>query len=139
MRQNLLALLAGLLFGLGLCISEMADPAKVLNFLDLAGNWDPSLMLVMVGALAATLLAFRLILKRPAPLFAAEFKVPHASQVDKRLLMGAALFGIGWGMIGYCPGPAITALGFGLGTPLLVVSAMIAGFMVHKLLFEKRS
>lgn len=137
MRQNLLALLAGALFGLGLCVSHMADPAKVINFLDVAGHWDPSLILVMVGALAVTLLAFAWVLKRPAPLFAAEFKVPIAAQVDRKLLLGAALFGIGWGMIGYCPGPAITALGFGLNTPLMVVLAMIAGFMVHKFIFEK--
>ncbi|ALP52062.1 hypothetical protein Tel_02290 [Candidatus Tenderia electrophaga] len=137
MRQNLLALLAGALFGLGLCVSHMADPAKVINFLDVAGHWDPSLILVMVGALAVTLLAFAWVLKRPAPLFASEFKVPIAAQVDRKLLLGAALFGIGWGMIGYCPGPAITALGFGLNTPLMVVLAMIAGFMVHKFIFEK--
>lgn len=137
MRQNLLALVAGILFGLGLCVSQMADPAKVINFLDVAGNWDPSLVLVMGGALAVTLIAFRLVLKRPTPVLASEFKVPNASNVDRKLLLGAALFGIGWGMIGYCPGPAITALCFGLTTPVIVVLAMIAGFMAHKLIFEK--
>lgn len=138
MRQNLLALVAGILFGLGLCVSQMADPAKVINFLDVAGNWDPSLVLVMGGALAVTLIVFRQVLKRPAPVFASEFKVPNASNVDRKLLLGATLFGIGWGMIGYCPGPAITALGFGLTTPLIVVLAMIAGFMTHKFAFEKK-
>ncbi len=139
MKQNLLALLAGLLFGLGLCVSEMASPAKVLNFLDVAGNWDPSLMLVMGGALAVTILAFRLVLKRKEPIFSAEFKLPSGSNVDKRLLLGASLFGVGWGLIGYCPGPAITALGFGLNYPVIVFVAMIAGFMIHRLIFERNS
>ena len=139
MKQNLLALLAGLLFGLGLCVSDMASPAKVLNFLDVAGNWDPSLMLVMGGALGVTMVAFRLILKRQAPLFSADFKLPDGSNVDKRLLLGATLFGVGWGLIGYCPGPAITALGFGLTYPAIAVVAMIAGFMAHRLIFERQS
>ncbi len=138
MKHNLLALVAGALFGLGLCVSQMADPAKVINFLDIAGNWDPSLMLVMVGALGVTIPAFRWILKSEAPFFAPEFNVPSGSNVDRKLIWGAALFGIGWGMIGYCPGPAITALGFGLVTPVIVVAAMIAGFMAHKLFFEAK-
>ena len=137
MRQNLLALFAGLLFGLGLCISDMASPAKVLNFLDVAGNWDPSLMLVMGGALGVTMVAFRLILKRQTPLFSADFKLPDGSNVDKRLLLGATLFGVGWGLIGYCPGPVITALGFGLTYPVFAFVAMVAGFMVHRLIFER--
>jgi len=139
MRQNILALIAGLLFGLGLCVSEMASPAKVLNFLDVAGNWDPSLLLVMGGALTVTMLAFRLILKRQAPLFSSEFKLPDSSIVDSRLLLGATLFGVGWGMIGYCPGPVITALGFGLIYPAIAFVAMIAGFMTHRLIFERHS
>lgn len=137
MKQNLLALVAGLLFGLGLCISEMASPGKVLNFLDVAGNWDPSLMLVMGGALGVTMVAFRFILKRQAPLFSPEFKLPDGSNVDKRLLLGATLFGMGWGLIGYCPGPAITALGFGLSYPMIAFVAMIAGFMTHRFIFER--
>jgi len=137
MKQNLLALIAGLLFGLGLCISDMASPAKVLNFLDVTGNWDPSLMLVMGGALGVTMVAFRLILKRQAPLFSPNFKLPDGSNVDKRLLFGATLFGVGWGLIGYCPGPAITAMGFGLTYPAIVFVAMIVGFMTHRLIFER--
>ena len=139
MKQNLLALIAGLLFGLGLCVSDMASPGKVLNFLDVAGNWDPSLMLVMGGALGVTMVAFRLILKRQAPLFSADFKLPDGSNVDKRLLLGATLFGVGWGLIGYCPGPVITALGFGLTYPVFAFVAMVAGFMVHRLIFERNS
>ena len=139
MKQNILALLAGALFGLGLCISEMADPAKVINFLDIAGNWDPSLMLVMAGALAVTIPAFRWILKSEEPLFAPSFNVPAGTNIDKGLLLGAALFGIGWGMIGYCPGPAITALGFGLVIPMIVVVAMIAGFMAHKIIYTAKA
>jgi len=138
MKQNLLALIAGLLFGLGLCVSDMASPGKVLNFLDVAGNWDPSLMLVMGGALGVTMVAFRLILKRQAPLFSADFKLPDGSNVDKRLLLGATLFGVGWGLIGYCPGPVITALGFGLTYPVFAFVAMVAGFMVHRLIFERK-
>ena len=137
MRQNILALVSGLLFGLGLCVSEMASPAKVLNFLDVTGNWDPSLMLVMGGALGVTMVAFRLILKRKEPLFSPEFKLPDGSNVDKRLLFGASLFGVGWGLIGYCPGPAITSLGFGLTYPAIAVVAMIIGFMTHRFIFER--
>lgn len=139
MKQNLLALIAGLLFGLGLCVSDMASPGKVLNFLDVAGNWDPSLLLVMGGALAVTMVTFRLILNRQAPLFSTDFKLPDGSNVDKRLLLGATLFGVGWGLIGYCPGPVITALGFGLTYPVFAFVAMVAGFMVHRLIFERNS
>lgn len=138
MRQNILALMAGALFGLGLCISEMADPVKVIGFLDVAGNWDPSLILVMVGALGVTIPAFHWILKSQRPLFAANFNVPAGTKIDKELIIGAALFGIGWGMIGYCPGPAITALGFGQVVPVFVVLSMIAGFMAHKFIFTAK-
>ncbi len=137
MKHNILALISGLLFGLGLCVSEMASPTKVFNFLDISGNWDPSLMLVMGGAVGVTMLAFRLVLKRQTPIFSADFKLPGSSSVDNRLLLGASLFGVGWGLIGYCPGPVITALGFGLTYPLFAMIAMIAGFMVHRLIFER--
>ncbi len=137
MKHNILALISGLLFGLGLCVSEMASPTKVLDFLDISGHWDPSLALVMGGAVGVTMLAFRLVLKRQSPIFSADFKLSCSSSVDKRLLLGASLFGIGWGLIGYCPGPVITALGFGLTYPLFVLLAMIAGFMVHRWVFER--
>lgn len=137
MKLKSLALLSGSLFGLGMCVSRMADPEKVINFLDVTGNWDPSLMLVMIGALLVTTISFRFILKREGPFFDTHFRVPTMTDIDKKLLFGASLFGIGWGMIGYCPGPAVTALGFGLTTPAIAVIAMIAGFMFHKLVFEK--
>lgn len=139
MKRNMLALLAGVLFGLGLCVSRMADPAKVINFLDVAGNWDPSLMLVMAGALLVTMITFRFVLKRSSPLFDTHFRLPTVADIDVKLIAGASLFGIGWGMIGYCPGPAVTALGFGLTSPVIVVMAMITGFMVHRLLFESKA
>lgn len=139
MKHNFLALISGLLFGLGLCVSEMVSPTKVFNFLDIGGSWDPSLILVMGGAVGVTMLAFRLVLKRQAPIFSADFKLPGSSAIDKRLLLGAMLFGTGWGLIGYCPGPVLTALGFGLTYPVIALAAMLAGFMVHRLIFEHQA
>ena len=136
MKQDLLAFVAGILFGTGLCVSRMADPVKVLDFLDVTGNWDPSLVLVMGGALTVTLIAFRFVLRRDTPLFTGRFQLPAKTELDRRLIAGAALFGIGWGMIGYCPGPAITAMGFGFMGPVYIVTAMIAGFMTHKYFLE---
>lgn len=138
MKRNLIALLAGVLFSLGLCISRMADPVKVINFLDVADNWDPSLLFVMGGALVVTIFAFQFILKRSTPLFDTQFTLPSAANIDKKLIGGASLFGIGWGMVGYCPGPAITALGFGLVSPVIAVAAMLSGFMIHKLIFDPK-
>jgi len=133
MRQTLSAFGIGLLFGLGLTVSQMINPAKVLNFLDLAGQWDPSLALVMAGALAVTALGYRLVLAKEAPLFAGRFAVPTRRDVDPRLIAGSALFGIGWGLAGFCPGPAITALGLGRLDVLLFVAAMAAGMGLHRL------
>lgn len=106
----LVGFIAGLVFGLGLVISGMSDPAKVLNFLDITGTWDPSLAFVMGGATVTTFVGYRLVLGRDAPLFSAKFGLPTARQIDRPLLTGAALFGIGWGIGGFCPGPAWTAL-----------------------------
>ena len=110
MKKNIAALIAGLLFGLGLAISQMTNPAKVLNFLDITGTWDPTLAFVMGGAVLVTLISFRFILKQDRPLFEGQFHLPTRSDIDGRLLGGAALFGIGWGLAGYCPGPGIAAL-----------------------------
>lgn len=118
---------AGLLFGLGLVISGLANPAKVLNFLDVAGTWDPSLAFVMIGAIATTAIGYKLVTNTPAPLFADRFYLPTATELDTRLIAGAALFGIGWGLAGYCPGPALTALPLGEHATILFVVAMIAG------------
>lgn len=104
------ALLAGLLFGLGLAVSGMTHPGKVLDFLDVAGHWDPSLMFVLGGAVGVTVLAFRLIMRRKTPLLADKFHLPQAQDIDRPLIAGAVLFGIGWGISGYCPGPAISLL-----------------------------
>lgn len=124
-------LVVGLVFGLGILVSGMSDPAKVLGFLDVAsiarGAWDPSLALVMVGAIAVALPGYRLVLRAPRPHFDTRFHLPTARELDARLFVGAALFGIGWGMVGLCPGPALTSLAVGGREPLLFVVAMLVG------------
>jgi len=127
---------AGFLFGLGLWISEMATPRKVLDFLDVTGSWDPSLALVMAGAVSVTLTAFGPILKRRTPLCAGDFVVPLKKQIDAPLVIGAALFGIGWGIGGYCPGPALTALSNLSAEAFVFVGAMIGGGLAHRLAFD---
>ncbi|MFC4166316.1 DUF6691 family protein [Teichococcus aestuarii] len=122
----------GLLFGLGLLVSGMADPAKVLNFLDLGGAWDPSLAFVMAGAVLTTALGYRLVLRRPRPLLAEAFQLPTRRAVDGRLLLGAALFGIGWGLGGFCPGPALASLGLGAPGTLAFLPAMLAGMALAR-------
>jgi hypothetical protein len=124
--KNLAALLCGLLFGLGLAISGMTDTAKVLGFLDLFGNWVPDLAFVMGGAVCVTLVTFRFI-SRTRPLLAPAFSLPTRSDVDARLLTGAALFGVGWGMYGYCPGPALAALVYLHQETYVFLLAMLAG------------
>jgi uncharacterized protein len=126
--------LSGLLFGLGLVVSGMADPAKVLNFLDLAGTWDPSLAFVLAGATGTTFVGYRLVLARSGPLLAPAFQLPTASRIDSRLLTGAAVFGIGWGLAGLCPGPAITSLALGASGTLAFVPAMLVGIAAAKAL-----
>lgn len=121
------AAVSGILFGLGLTVSHMVDPAKVLAFLDIAGDWDPSLACVMLGALGVTIPTFALARRRAAPLCATEFVAPTARRVDKSLMCGALLFGIGWGLVGYCPGPALASIGFGNTRTLLFVAAMLIG------------
>jgi uncharacterized membrane protein YedE/YeeE len=108
--RNLFGFLSGLVFGVGLVISGMANPAKVLNFLDLAGAWDPSLAFVMAGAVAVAALGYRLAWRRDTPILAGGFDVPSSTRIDRPLVVGAALFGVGWGIGGFCPGPAWTAL-----------------------------
>jgi len=123
----LMGLLAGLLFGLGLAMSGMTDTAKVLGFLDIAGNWDPDLAFVMGGAVLVTLVSFPLVLRRSTPLLGDRFQLPARRDIDVRLLSGAALFGVGWGIYGYCPGPALSALVYGDLNTLAFVLAMLAG------------
>jgi hypothetical protein len=124
--------LSGLLFGLGLGISGMTLPAKVVGFLDVLGDWDPSLAFVMLGAIAVYMPLYRMIVGRPAPLFAAGFALPTARDIDARLVVGAAVFGVGWGLAGYCPGPGITALGAGSGPAVIFVLAMLAGMILYR-------
>jgi len=126
-RELAFALLSGMVFGIGLAISGMANPAKVLGFLDVAGPWDPTLGLVMVGALLVTIPAFRLILKRRGPLFTPRFVLPTAVSVERSLAVGAALFGVGWGLAGLCPGPAVMDLVTGDKGIILFVAAMLIG------------
>src|SRR5690606_18053745 len=102
------ALLVGVLFGLGLTISEMINPAKIIAFLDVAGSWDPSLLVVMASALAVSFVGYRIVLARRAPLFGAAFQLPTKTTIDRPLIVGSALFGVGWGLAGLCPGPAIS-------------------------------
>ena len=127
------SLLAGLVFGLGLIASGMANPAKVLGFLDLAGAWDPSLGFVMAGAIAVGALAFFAARQRTQSLLGAEMKLPTARQIDRRLVGGSVLFGIGWGVAGFCPGPALVALGMGQIKALVFVAAMLAGMGLFEL------
>ncbi|BCH35905.1 membrane protein [Mesorhizobium sp. L-8-10] len=128
----------GLLFGIGLVVSGMSDPAKVLNFLDLFGNWDPSLALVMAAAVIVTFLGYRLVLRRGRPIAGKTFHLPDRNGIDGRVLAGPAIFGIGWGLGGFCPGPAITALGLGATGTLAFVPAMLVGMLAARLLIETR-
>ena len=124
--------LAGLIFGLGLILSGMANPAKVLNFLDIAGSWDASLAFVMGGATITTYLGYRIIWRRPAPMLSDGFALPTRRDIDRPLLTGAALFGIGWGIGGFCPGPAWTALPMAATGTLIFVPAMLLGIVAGR-------
>ena len=128
------ALVVGLIFGLGLTVSQMIDPAKVLGFLDVAGDWDPSLALVMGGALLVAIPGFRMILSRGTPILHAQFHLPTKRDLDGRLLTGAAIFGVGWGIAGMCPGPAITALGLGYGDVAWCIAGIACGMALSRLL-----
>lgn len=127
MKQDFLALISGVIFGVGLGLSQMIDRQRVLGFLDLAGTWDPTLLFVLAGAVALTVVTFRFVLRRKTPLLANKFYMPTRSDVDGRLILGAAIFGIGWGISGYCPGPGIAALLLGSWNPVLFVLALAAG------------
>lgn len=133
MKPGLAAFFSGLLFALGLGVSGMTQPQKVIAFLDVTGDWDPSLLLVMASATLVYFLSYRWITKRSAPLLAEKFSLPAAKHMDARLLAGSAMFGIGWGLSGYCPGPALVALA-SLGPATLVFTgSMLAGMMLFKL------
>jgi uncharacterized membrane protein YedE/YeeE len=118
---------SGALFGAGLAISGMTDRQVVLGFLDLAGDWDPTLLAVMGGAVAVTAIAFRFVLRRPAPALGGEFRVPKADRIDGRLIAGSVIFGVGWGLAGFCPGPVLVGAASGLADAWIFVPAMLAG------------
>lgn len=130
MGRLLSAAAIGLVFGIGIVVSGMANPAKVLNFFDLFGTWDPSLIFVMGSALLVTFVGYRLVLRRPAPIFHRTFHLPTKRDLDAPLIAGSALFGIGWGIAGFCPGGAIPALGSGEPSPIIFVAAMVVGILV---------
>ncbi|WP_353148900.1 YeeE/YedE family protein [Pollutimonas bauzanensis] len=130
----LMALMAGLVFGLGLILSGMTNPSKVLAFLDLTGNWDPSLAFVMGGALVVGSLAFPLAAKWPHSLLGETMRLPKATKVDRRLVLGGLTFGVGWGLAGYCPGPVLASLLLGGSKPLMFFGSMIAGMLVFEVL-----
>lgn len=131
--RNLAALASGLVFGLGLSLAQMTNPDKVLNFLDLSGTWDPSLLLVLGGAVVLGTLGYHLVLRGVAPLWDSVFHLPLTQAIDRPLLMGSALFGMGWGLAGYCPGPAIASIGFGNPEALWVVPGIVAGIALQRL------
>ena len=128
------ALFTGLVFGTGIAISGMMSPAKVFNFFDVAGTWDPSLAFVMGGAVVITFIGYRLVWRRNAPLFGGRFQIPTSNAIDARLIGGSAIFGIGWGIAGFCPGAAIPALGTGRWEGVLFLAAVTAGFYVRRLI-----
>lgn len=128
------ALLAGLLFGVGLILSGMTDPSKVLGFLDLTGNWNPSLAFVMGGALLVGSIVFPLVAKRPKAILGDTMHLPTATQIDRRLVLGSLAFGVGWGLAGYCPGPALASLAQGGTKPLLFFFSMLVGMAVFEVL-----
>lgn len=134
----LASLLAGFVFGLGLIVSSMVDPAKILGFLDVAGRWDPSLALVMVGAVGVGLVAFSLARRRTMSLLGAEIRLPSAREIDRRLVIGSLTFGVGWGIAGFCPGPALVALGMGKVKALVFVAFMLAGMALFEWLEKRR-
>ncbi len=129
MARTITALVAGLIFGLGLALAGMTDPARVIGFLDLAGAWNPALAFVMGAGVIVTFIGYRIVLARPKPVLEAKFQIPTRTDIDAPLVVGAALFGIGWGLAGYCPGPALSSLIAGNGDVFALVGAMIAGMI----------
>lgn len=137
-RTLVSAALIGAIFGVGIAISGMANPAKVVNFFDIAGTWDPSLIFVMGGALITTAIGYRVVFgARAAPLFDARYHLPEKTDLDARLIGGSALFGIGWGIAGFCPGGAIPALGLGHTEPLVFVAALIVGIIIARAILKR--
>lgn len=130
--KRVVEFVVGLMFGLGLLLSGMTDPGKVLGFLDIAGNWDPSLAFVMGGAIAVAFFAFALARRRTTAFLGGAMHLPGTAPIDRRLLIGSLVFGVGWGLAGFCPGPAVVAAGAGVTEALVFTLAMIAGMVVHE-------
>lgn len=139
MRDILPGLIAGLIFGAGLALSDMVNPARVQAFLDIAGAWDPTLMLVMGAALVPSAIAYVIRRRMTQPLLGERFSIPDGRSLDRPLLVGAVLFGIGWGLVGFCPGPAIAGLVLGSWQPWLFVAAMLTGMLLHRLFTPARA
>jgi uncharacterized protein len=131
--QRVFEFIAGLLFGIGLILSGMTDPGKVKGFLDVAGAWDPSLALVMGGGVVVAVFAFAAMRRRGASLFGGPMRMSDSASIDRRLLVGSLVFGVGWGLAGFCPGPAVVSAGAGYPQAIVFVLAMIAGMAVHEL------
>ena len=138
MRNLLAALLTGAIFGAGLTLSDMVNPARVIAFLDLFGNWDPSLALVMGGALIPSAIGYFIARRMNEPLFHTTFHIPENRVIDRQLMIGGALFGGGWGLAGYCPGPALTGLVFGTWQTAVFVAAMVIGMWLHGFLIDRQ-
>lgn len=133
MRLSIASLVTGTIFGAGLALSDMINPGRVLGFLDLAGKWDTSLAFVMAGAILPMAIAYLVSRRMGSPLLDMRFFIPENRVLDRQLITGAALFGIGWGLVGFCPGPAIAGLVFGMWQPWLFVLAMLAGMLLHRI------
>lgn len=135
--NKIFSFLAGFLLSLGISVSGMINPAKILAFLDVAGNWDPTLLVVLGGAVGVTLITFRFVMRLPKPLLHHQFVLPTLTKADRPLILGQILFGIGWGVVGYCPGPVFSSLALGYAEPIIVTLAMIAGALLYKQLQSK--
>jgi len=132
MKIIIAAFLSAFVFGIGLALGGMTLPSKVIGFLDITGNWDPSLAFVMVGAISVHAVTYRLIMKRPSPILSAKFLVPTRRDIDAKLVVGSIIFGAGWGLGGFCPGPALVALATGQAKVLVFVAAMCGGIVLHR-------
>ena len=139
MRETITGLITGFIFGLGLCLSRMTDPALVQGFLDIAGAWNPTLIFVMAGGVVVAFIGYRFVLQRKQPLWAPKFPSPPSGAIDTPLLSGAAIFGVGWGLSGYCPGPAVVSLASGRSGVLLFVAAMAVGMILVRWMRTSRS
>lgn len=134
MPKYIVSLSAGIIFGLGLAVSQMINPQKVLAFLDISGRWDPSLLFVMVGGIAVFGSAYQLLGCRVQPIFSKDFSMPRSKKIQTRLIVGSAAFGVGWALVGFCPGPAISSLALGLTESLVFVASMFSGFILYNIL-----